>query len=454
MIQLPASSIAKNLMRFQALLGLWACMGAWALAQQVPPAPLPPAPLPAGETASPPPAAPKEAEPDDSAFLESERLKTGGTQQELSAAQAIADMERRRQKRKSAISRARVRNLQSYEYELTGKTEKEIIREATVRGLKSTASRLYFGNYILIGRDVLEPYLTLHGDKFVLGREVLEREVLADGSLRMRVKVGVDVDALYDDLQEKKFIAKPKVRPIVAVSIAETKNGEPQTDGRARLLLERALAKSELRVESSRLEPFGLEQNVAASPEVLRNAREEAQRGDVDVIITGAFSVEAKREEVILFDQVFYTAGKLDLKLVRVDTGEVVRSYSDSYSTAGPTAEASVTNLLNAMVGRAAEGISKDFQAQWTNTMLDKGDYRLIISGVTPEILATVSDQIKALSPGVQLFVKANYGDVVVMNLLYPGSKPREVESFLRQSRLPQFKVRAADERHFELDAL
>lgn len=425
-----------------------------------PPAPKPqtpsavpssPAPAAAPMPAAGNPAAPEAAK--DSAAPESED-RFGGTVGEMSAAQALAELDRKRRRHERGRPERLIRNLQSYEYDLTGKDENVLMQEAIVRALKSTAARLYFDEKIILGRDLLEPYLKVYADRFVAHREIVSRRVAAGGERTLRIKVGIDVDRLYSDLEEKHFVSQPKLRPIVGVLLKEVLGGQPTGNSRGRALLEDALKKKELRVESSKMPAALLASNGASDEQALQNALEEAQRWDVDVIVTGSLDIIPREDQVILYDQVFFTQGKIALSLIRVDNGEVLRTVTDRQSAWGLSAEESLKSLLDALLVPAAAKLADGFLVDWSNMMLDKSDYRLMIKGVTPELLTSIQRMIETISPTIQLYVKSFYGDVAVLNVKYPNARPGQFEQFLKKSKVPQFRVQPSDERHIIIDVL
>lgn len=95
--------------------------------------------------------------------------------------------------------------------------------------------------------------------------------------------------------------------------------------------------------------------------------------------------------------------------------------------------------------------LPEDFSSEWGNTMLDRTDYRLMIQGATPEMITSIENKIRALSPSVRTYVKSHFGDIAVLNVVFPNARPGQVERFLFESRTPQFRVIPVDDRHFEL---
>jgi hypothetical protein len=373
----------------------------------------------------------------------------------ISAAQAIAELERARRRREALLLRSRITNLMTYDYlDMRGPTEEAVLTDAGVRALVSTASRLYFDDHILIGRDLLEPYLRNYGDRFLTSRDVIAKRIETDGTVELDVTVGVNVEAFYDDLAGKHFIGQPTYRPILGVTVEEIVDGKPTDDGRGRKILEETLRAMEQRVESEKLGPHPLNVNVMETPEALRRAREEAQRGKIEVLVTGRLEVRSQEQKRILFDEfTAYDAG-VQLYLIRVDTGEVIGETSDRFGAPALADEMALERAYEGLMPRTAKALASGLLEKWRLTVLDMADYRLMVTGVDEELLESVFNLLKTLSPEIRAYVKSFYGDVAVINVYFPEAKPGQMLDFLRKSRVPQFDVRPADDRKIELRIL
>lgn len=375
--------------------------------------------------------------------------------QEVSAAQQIAEMERTLRSRAKRQARTRIEDLITYDLiGVEGDTAEAVLKSAGVQALTSTASRAYFGDHILIGRDLLVPYLTNYGDEFIVSRVPSHRRLTNDGKVQMDVRVAVDAESLRLDLEEKHFIGKPKVRPIIAVVLEETVDGAKTEDGRGRKILEEALRAMELRVESERMGPYSLAGNAFESFESIREARDEAQRGEIEVIITGKLEVTSGGSREILYDEFAFYDSIVTLSMIRVDTGEVLAKATERFAAPALAGDQALDRAFQGLMPRAAQAIASNLLTDWTNTVLDSGDYRLMVTGVTQEELEGVFNLLKTFSPESKVFVKSYFGEVAVINFHVPTAKPGEVEGFLRKSNFPQFKVRSAGERRIELRLL
>ena len=353
-----------------------------------------------------------------------------------------------------------IRNLITYEYILSGDDEEAVIEEAMVRALQSATSRLYFEDYFLLGRDLLEPYLRRHGRQFLARTSILDRRILTGDRFELRIRLSVNLDTLYQDLADKRFISGPNVRPIISVHLNELVNGEsqPSVGGRARI--EQTLGRYLFRVFSDKMREPALDADLSSDPQLLRTARLEAQRNNVDILISGTLSVRPIEQEQILYDDYAFQEAEVALKVYRVDSGQVIAEFHDRFSATGSATDKAtekvnaITNVLDAMLPRITRAMAEDIGWIWPNMMLDQADYRIMVSGVDQEMITGIYNLLSTLSPELKIFQKSYYGDVLVFNLDFPGAQPGQLEQFLRSANEPQFEVNPIDPRHFELEVL
>jgi hypothetical protein len=344
--------------------------------------------------------------------------------------------------------------LVTYGFQLQGADEEEILDQARVRALQSSAARIYFDNYYLLGRDLLRNYLMAGGKKFIVRTDVTDRRILANDRLELRLKLSVDLNALFRDLNEKHFIAEPNLRPLVTVHLHELVDGKPNALAEGRERVEKTLQDFLFRTRSREMRQVSLNEDLSTSPGLLALARLEAQRHNVDILITGALTVRPGNREKILFDEYSFQEAELALKMYRVDNGELLQEVTDRYSASGDTAEAAAKQVLDALVTRATRRLAETLRAVWGYVMLDMADYRLMVGGLDPERKITVLNDLKRFSPEIQVYEKAYYGNVWIVNLVLPKDQHNQLETFLRESTEPQFKVEKIDERRFRLEVL
>lgn len=345
--------------------------------------------------------------------------------------------------------------LLTYEYELQGESREELVREAHVRALESAAGRLYLDNYFLLGLDVFHAYVRQYGSDFIVSTDVLGQRQLADDQIALRLRVSVDLRKFYNDLRDKRFLAEPNLRPIAVVHLAEEIDGRPSRDAEGRQVIENTLQEHLFPVHSRMMRSPALNVDLSRDPELLQEARLEAQRHDADVLITGIVEVQTIEDRTqILFDEYSFQQAEVTLRMYRIDTGELLHEIHDRYSASAPTREEAISSVLDSMLSRATRELALSLRQNWGKLMLDDADYRLMLTGVDEESRDYIANSIKRLSPEIQIFSKIHMGDTWVVNLTAPDSARGELERFLRDSNTPRFRVEKFGDRHFVLQVL
>jgi hypothetical protein len=341
----------------------------------------------------------------------------------------------------------------TFEYELEGKTEREILNKADVMALQAAAGRVYFDDAMLIGRDLLKNYLAVNGGPFISNHMVEGRKLIADGTA-MRLKVSVDLAAFYRDLNEKRFVVQPSQRPWASLHLAETMDDLPNAAGDGRQLMEKVLQDYQIGARSREMPPASLTLDLASSPTLLEQVRQQAQRHAVDVLITGSLAIRSGARRDILYDAHDFMKGELTLKMYRADTGEMLQEVTDEYSAQGDTRKQATEKMLSVLMERATRKLAETLHQDWGRVMLDQADCRLMFTGVEPTLQSNVLNDLKRLSPDLQIFQKAAYGGVLVVNLVMPEQAKAQLEYFLRSSTEPRFDVKKVDARHYELKVM
>lgn len=348
-----------------------------------------------------------------------------------------------------------IQNLVTYEYDLTGKNGRELIDTANLSALKAAAGRLYFANYYILGRDILEPYLKNNAKKFIARTAVVDEQALGKDKVNMRIRVSVNLDTYYKDLEDKKFIAEPNPRPIAAVFLQEIVDGQRDTALGGRVRIEQTLLANMFRSFSSRMRVPQLNEDLSNSPKLLKQARMEAQRNDVDVLITGTLAIRPIRKGQIFYDAYDFEEAEITLHLYRVDTGDLLAEVKDRYSSTAESTELAKKKVLDILESRVAQKLADYLTRSWGNTMLEgQGNYRIMVNHVDANGVTNIFNLLKTLSPEIKVYVKSYYGDVLVLNVTYPGATADTLETFLRGSKEPQFLVRKVAKRDFVLDLI
>lgn len=385
------------------------------------------------------------------------RIFDAGRGEGLSALQQAVQRMREQELQRRQPAKSRITDIATYRYVLAGDTETAAIREAEARALMSASARIYFDdNKIIIGRELLEPYLRRSGNKAVAEVKIDGQPyLLANKKIQMPVRVSVNLPLLFEDLAEKQFVSQPNIRPCMTIHLGEYV-GDAQTSSPLTVpRLSAAMENNLFRVQSREMERPPLNVDLSTSAGQLMTARLEAQRNGIDVILTGSMRTMPITTGQILYDTYHFWQTSLDLYLYRVDTGELIAQLHDSYSANAPSDSQAIGNTLDTIVQRTGASLATTLHDMWPNTMLGQANYRVMVSGVDAAALDRIQTLLAAVAPGqVRIFRKAHYGDVAVLNLVLPEGKHIDLESFLRRSTNPQFIVRRVDEHRFEIEPI
>lgn len=374
--------------------------------------------------------------------------------EELSPLQRVAREMASKAEHREVTSLRDIQNLLTFEYTIQGATEEEIVHEARLRALKAAAGRIYMADYILLGRDLLEAYLGKNAERFIARTTLLDRRILGEDDMTMTIRVSVNLDLFYHDLDMKRFIAKPELKPITAVFLKETVNGVDDTSAGGRNRIEQTLQKNLYRVVSDKIREPTLDTDPTVSQDLLREARFEAQRNNVEIIYVGSLEINEIEGKQVLFDDYFFYEAEISLKMVRVDNNEVVMEIDDRYSASGYNVQEAISNVLDMLVPRATQTLTDDLNATWSNRMFARGQYRLMFDELNAEQVKIVHNWISEALPEIEIYQRAFYGGVLVLNVMVPSDKREQLRNYMSESRVPQFNIRQIDKNRFVLAML
>jgi hypothetical protein len=179
-------------------------------------------------------------------------------------------------------------DLIDFSFSLSGSDEDLLVRQATTEALMSVAGRVYFLDRVLLSRDILPKYFDKNGDRFVRRVSVTGRRLVA-GKPSFNLELIIDQDALLNDLEEKRFIFRPKLRPFVYVFLDQTVDGAPDTaEQRGRKAMEDVIRDRDLRYADHGAPSMETpDMDISASPEAFLIGRQAAQRNEIEVALAG-----------------------------------------------------------------------------------------------------------------------------------------------------------------------
>lgn len=336
------------------------------------------------------------------------------------------------------------------ERSLEAASEQEGRDLAAREAVQSCAGRVYFSDMSVMARPLLEKYVDTYYKNFIYSVVVDSKKQVGD-KFQLSLKVFVNYTKLLADLEEKRFLFRPAVRPLFAAFLKETVDEQPSTgkDGwdtiRAswRDLTEQRPTESEITTPPPNVD-------VSESPALLAEAIRAVQKNGAEVIITGvSTTVREKRAELYYDTYVFYRT-TVNLKLYRADSGELLQETTAT-SLAGSVRQNQAVNLsIVSAVKKAVFQLADYYQKNWDKMVRNKGDYMFLFTGVTEEKLDLIQKKLAALNHNSQVFIKSQYADVAVVTLVFKGNRERLLE-VIQGSSYPRMHILKEEENKFEI---
>jgi len=336
--------------------------------------------------------------------------------------------------------------LRTYELDIFGPSIEAAMKQAGLHTVRSAVGEFYCSDEMLLARSLLDLYLERYYQRFIASQKILSRRE-SQGMVYLRTSFVVDVDALEDDLRQKRFFYKPRRRPFVYVTVAETVDGtptagEPISRQAVHTTLSRLLMRFEPRVIYSKAPNIDLTQDI----QHLEGAREAAQRAGAEVLLTGHVDLNVAREKKIHFDQYTFYNARARLVLIRVDDGQVLESGTYEASAGNADRQAARQEAASRATSKILEDVMPRFAVQWERTMTDNVELQVVVVGVSTAEAAIVQERLETRLKGVEVSRRSLFEDVAVFNLYYlpdqlrPGESKR-VEQVLRDMVSPRFKI-------------
>jgi len=336
--------------------------------------------------------------------------------------------------------------LRTYELDIFGPTEKAAVQQAAMHVVRSAIGEFYCSDEMLMARTLLEHYVEKYHQRFFASQAVLSRRE-SQGMVYLRVKFILDVAALEKDLREKQFFYKPKRRPILYVTVAETVDNVAGTsEPISRGAIQDALSQMLIRFEPRVIFPPASNVDLTKNEQQLIAAREAAQRAGVEVILTGSAALKQTRAKRIHFDDYTFFDVRTSLTLIRVDDGQVLGTgvYEAEAGNTDKTAAGKVA--ASRAVTRVLQDLVPKFAERWERTMTDNADFQVMVVGVNVTEADIVQDRLATRLSGAEVYRRSFFEDVAVFNIYYPVKEARpaerdRIEQVLNDMVSPRLKI-------------
>ncbi|MCX7016647.1 MAG: hypothetical protein NTW86_29505 [Candidatus Sumerlaeota bacterium] len=441
--------------------------------------------------------------------------------------------------------------LVQFNYTLHGPDEQLLIRQAIRSALLSLAGRVYFLDRILLACDMLPKYFEQNGDRFVRQVHVTNR-TLEGGLPKFDLQLIVDEDLVLKDLEEKRFLYRPKYRPFFFLFLEQVVNGAPDSEQeRGRKAMENVLRDRTMRLAESTL-PSMLNKDIDISvdEQTFLEGRQAAQKNEVEVALSGSLiargadleatlseedwaqhglrvtvqsdtlsspvvarlpiadllkkldeslearksagerewwdvgsiEVEAPVETLLVSDgeksalqasapfkalipvarigmkrnyyqPMYYASARLSLKLIRVDNGEILGETFEAATASDADRERAIQLAIEEVVNKATNTLIDVYNAVWAKVMLDKADYRIMITRTTERAAEDLAGLLEGMDLGIKVYFRGFLGDVAVLTLNFSGDRQQLVD-LLTQLDHPRFHVVKSEDKTLTVEQI
>ncbi|MCX7765271.1 MAG: hypothetical protein N2246_00985 [Candidatus Sumerlaeia bacterium] len=322
---------------------------------------------------------------------------------------------------------------------LNGTDESALIEQAGLEAVENCVGRIYSSQNLIMARDLLEKYLKHNYKKFIYTIEVLDK-YYSKNNIYLTLHIYVRYDELKKDLLAKRFLYKPRYRPYFGLFVAEQIDGQPATELLAQKEIRNLLQERGVRLMEHEMIYLPTNVDVTRTPELLNKAIESANKNGIELIISGESSTQLVKQEQLYYDKFYFYETTIKLKLVRVDTGEILleqEANALSYSR-------DLKNAIATSVSRAAQTVTNalvDYYLKvWDKIFLNQTDYQIMLTGVDEEGLHLLTQRIQQLHPQTEVFKRAFYRNTAVLNIVYPGPQD-DLQYLLQTSPYPSFRI-------------
>ena len=322
---------------------------------------------------------------------------------------------------------------------VSGQTEQEAIEQACQEAINTCVGRVYMGRTLVMARTLLDKYLQQHYKRFILSKAVHQKRYKKD-QLILDMNVYVDFDSLVKDLDEKQFLYKPRIRPFFYVFLEEILEDQPAPYTIGSNTIFDILIEKTVRVSEEPIQNPPPNIDVSKDPEVFQQAIMAAQKVGVGLFITGTSTTRLIKAQELYYDLYYFYETHMHLKLVRVDTGDILFETDATASSGHINRERAVELSIQRAANMATLKVIEAYLKTWNHLMLNVADYQLMFTGISPDQLEILTKMLKALAPKTEVYVKTYYNRIAVVNLVYKGERSELIQA-IKRSPYPRLKI-------------
>jgi hypothetical protein len=189
----------------------------------------------------------------------------------------------------------------------------------------------------------------------------------------------------------------------------------------------------------------------------LAEALINAQRGGVELIFTGQCTTTLTSNPDLYYDNYHFYDTTLLMRMLRVDTGELLGEVIASDSAAHPDDAVAREIAIRKCVATAVGQLHETHRTHWPYEVLNQTDYHLMVTDVRPDDLGLLESKLGDINPEAQVYRRSLFSDVACLNLNYSSefaSSPIEerdgLVDFLVNLDAPQLRIESVEGRRIE----
>ena len=339
-----------------------------------------------------------------------------------------------------------------YVGEVTGESKDGCVAEICRQAVHVATGRFYFGEEMFLARELLTKYLDSYAEQYVVSKDIISVHQAGELFL-VRVRVNVMVDQLFNDLKAKKFVYKPKSFPFFYVYLNETVDGKKSATPLSRQTIEAMIDAKGLARWKTPVAAPPIDTDAMAKEDLLDEARRQAQRVNVELIITGTITTEKVDEKKLYYKNEIYYESQITLALIRVDDGKKLESAQSTVRITHANARDAINESIKLASQDVCVKLLDYYSRNWAKTVHETAGWRLMVSGVSEDEGMAVGERLRALHPSVKIYPRNYFGKVTVLNFEYEGD-PKMLLLFLKREAISHYRLIVQGDNRFELEAL
>lgn len=314
--------------------------------------------------------------------------------------------------------------------ELTTRSDsrQSAIEMAKREAILGSIGRVFLEEKLLMADEILVKYISNYANQFVDGVEVTSEDFLAGENI-VTARVYVDYRKLISDLTEKRFIYEPAYKPRFSTFMTEVLNDEISNDGIANVSMTLALENLGMRPFPSPLQTPPSSTDILADDFLLNAAVVSAQRSGVEIIISGTSNTTLKEQKRLYFDEYWFYETEVTAKLIRVDTQQILASATAKGSASEKDQEEAISLSIDRANALVARELFSKYQDYWPVVVQLDGDYEVLFTGVSDELLSIIEQNINRLGRNVEVFTRRKFDKSAVLTIQFDGTASQLVEN-------------------------